>query len=86
MIIFSIIAVFCYLLCGFRILSFERSSHHRGYAFLATILIASFIGQAVYIIFFKDPVTLWDAILAVLLTCIIYQSKGNVAKLLRRTS
>ena len=82
MIICQIVAVLCYLFCGFRILSFERSSHHKGYALLASILIASFIGQAVYIVFFKDPVTMWDAILAMLLTVIIFRTKGNVAKLI----
>ncbi|ENU43012.1 MULTISPECIES: phage holin family protein [Acinetobacter calcoaceticus/baumannii complex] len=81
MIIVQIVAVLCYLFCGFRILSFERSGHHKGFAFLATVLVASFIGQAVYIVFFKEPVTVWDAILAMLLTLIVYRTKGNVAKI-----
>lgn len=85
MIIFQVVAVLCYLFCGFRILSFERSSYHRGFAIVASILIASFIGQAVYIVFFKDPVTMWDAILALLLTIIVHRTKGNVAKLIWST-
>ncbi|ELY5698030.1 phage holin family protein [Acinetobacter baumannii] len=80
MIIFQIILVICYLFCGFRILGFERAGHHKGYAFLATLLVASFIGQAVYIVFFKVPVTACDAILAMLLTLNVYRAKGNVAK------
>lgn len=55
MIIVQIVAVLCYLFCGFRILSFERSGHHKGFAILATVLVASFIGQAVYIVFLKNP-------------------------------
>lgn len=82
--LFQLIAVIAYMLCGVRIVCFNRNGtdFHRGYSFLASLLIASFMGQAVHILFFKDPVTLWDAIFAVLLTIIIYRSKGNVAKLI----
>lgn len=82
--LFQLIAVIAYMLCGIRIVCFNRNDtdFHRAYSFLATLLIASFMGQAVHILFFKDPVTLWDAIFAVLLTIIIYRSKGNVAKLI----
>ncbi|WON80834.1 phage holin family protein [Acinetobacter sp. UGAL515B_02] len=82
--LFQLIAVIAYMLCGIRIVCFNRNDtdFHHGYSFLATLLIGSFMGQAVHILFFKDPVTLWDAIFAVLLTIIIYRSKGNVAKLI----
>lgn len=82
--LFQLIAVIAYMLCGIRIVCFNRNDtdFHRGYSFLASLLIASFMGQAIHILFFKDPVTLWDAIFAVLLTIIIYRSKGNVAKLI----
>ncbi len=80
--LFQFIAVIAYLLCGIRITCYQRLAYHRGYSWLATILIASFLGQSVHILFFKDPVTLWDAIFAILLTVIIFKRKGNVAKLI----
>lgn len=48
---------------------------HRGYAWLAAVLIAACLGQAVHILFFKDPVTVWDAFFAVLLAVLIYKTK-----------
>ena len=81
--LFQAIAVIAYVICGFRIAAFSQGGDfHRGYSFLAAILIASFLGQCIHILFFKDPVTLWDAIFAVLLAFIIMQTKGNVAKLI----
>ncbi|MRA09692.1 phage holin family protein [Acinetobacter nosocomialis] len=81
--VFQIIAVFAYLFCGIRIVCFNHNGNFsRKYAWLATVLIASFLGQSVHIIFFKDPVTLWDAIFAIILAVLIYRSQGNVAKLI----
>ena len=82
--IFQFIALIAYLFCGLRIICFDSTDlqHRKTYSYLATILIASFIGQCVHILFFKDPVTLWDAIFAVLLAVLIYRTKGNVAKLI----
>lgn len=87
-ILFQYIALIAYIFCGLRIICFDPRGlrYHRQYSFLATILIASFMGQSVHILFFKDPVTLWDAIFALLLTVIIYRSKGNVAKMIWSTS
>ncbi|HAV5431529.1 phage holin family protein [Acinetobacter sp. ANC 5659] len=80
--VFQFIALLAYLFCGIRIVCFNHNgNYNRKYAILATVLIASFLGQSVHIIFFKDPVTLWDAIFAILLAVIIYRSQGNVAKL-----
>lgn len=83
-IIFQTIALLAYLICGIRIICFDPEGlrHRHGFSILATILIASFIGQSVHILFFKDPVTLWDAVFAVLLAVLIWRSKGNVAKLI----
>jgi hypothetical protein len=81
--LFQFIAVAAYLFCGFRIICFNPAgNHHSGYALLAAFLIASFMGQTVHILFFKDPVTLWDAVFAVLLAVIIYRARGNVCKLI----
>ena len=37
------------------------------------------------VIFIKDPVTIWDAILAVFLLVFIFKCKGNVVSMLRST-
>lgn len=82
--LFQLVALIAYLFCGLRIICFDSNGHrHRqGYSLLATVLIASFMGQSVHILFFKDPVTVWDAVFAALLAVIIYRAKGNVAKLI----
>lgn len=87
-VIFQLIALIAYLFCGIRIICFDTSGlrQRQEYSVLATILIAAFIGQSVHILFFKDPVTLWDAIFAVLLAVLIWRSKGNVAKLIWSTT
>ena len=83
-IMFQLIALIAYMICGIRIICFDAEGlrHRHGFSILATILIAAFIGQSVHILFFKDPVTLWDAIFAVLLAVLICRAKGNVAKLI----
>ncbi|ENV91161.1 hypothetical protein F938_03660 [Acinetobacter bereziniae LMG 1003 = CIP 70.12] len=82
--LFQFVALIAYMICGFRIICFnsEGLCHRQGYSILAAILIGSFIGQSVHILFFKDPVTLWDAIFAILLCVLILRTKGNVAKLI----
>ena len=83
-ILFQFIALIAYIFCGLRIICFDAAGlrYHPQYSILATILIASFMGQSVHILFFKDPVTLWDAVFSILLAVIIYKAKGNVAKLI----
>ena len=68
-----------------RILCFENnnSAHKRKHELLAMILIASFMGQSVNILFLKDPVTVWDAIFGMVLFGIIWTAKGNVAQLFK---
>ena len=82
--LFQFVALLAYLFCAFRIICFSRNGaeFHRGYAWFAAILIAACLGQTVHILFFKDPVTVWDAFFSVLLAVLIYNAKGNVAKLI----
>lgn len=82
--LFQFIALIAYMICGVRIICFNPTGlqHRRGYSILATILIGAFMGQTIHILFYKDPVTLWDAIFAVLLCVLILRTKGNVAKLI----
>ena len=81
---FQIVALIAYMICGLRIICFDAQGlqHRRGYSVIATILIAAFMGQSVHILFFKDPVTLWDALFAILLAVLILRTKGKVAKLI----
>lgn len=87
-ILFQFIALIAYIFCGLRIICFDPTGlrHRRLYSCMATILIASFMGQSIHILFFKDPVTLWDAVFSVFLAVIIYRAKGNVAKVIWSTS
>ena len=82
--LFQTVALVAYIFNAFRIICFNRNGadFHRGYAWLAAVLIAACLGQAVHILFFKDPVTVWDAFFAVLLAVLIYKTKGNMAKLI----
>ena len=82
-IMFQLIALIAYLICGLRIICFDAEGlrHRHGFSILATILIAALSGNQ-FTFSFKDPVTLWDAIFAVLLAVLICRAKGNVAKLI----
>lgn len=56
-IMFQLIALIAYLICGLRIICFdvEGLRHRHGFSILATILIAAFIGQSIHILFLKIP-------------------------------
>ena len=86
-IIFSVIAVLCYIACAFRILCFDQL-HEQSCSFrlFAVVLIGAFLAQSLHIIFIKDPVTIWDAILAMFLVMFIFRSKGNVVLMIRSTT
>lgn len=79
--IYSAIAVACYIACAVLIICFDgkNRNRHRLHEFIAMMLIASFAGQSVNIIFLKDPVTIWDAFFGVVLFVIIFKAKGNIA-------
>lgn len=83
--LFAVIAVICYFSCAMRILCFDHRYHHRRKAFeiLAVVIIAALMAQSVNIIFFKDPVTIFDALFAILLIVVVFRSKGNVATMLK---
>ena len=86
-IVFSIIAVLCYVACAFRILCFDHL-HEQSCSFrlFAVVLIGAFLAQSLHIIFIKDPVTIWDAILAIFLVLFVFRSKGDVVSMLRSSS
>ena len=85
--IFSIIAVLCYIACAFRILCFDRLYKQScPFRLFAVILIGAFFAQSLNIIFIKEPITIWDAILAVFLVIFIFRSKGNVVSMLRSST
>lgn len=85
-IIFSVIAVLCYIACAFRILCFDQLHKQScSYRLFAVVLICAFLAQSLHIIFIKDPVTIWDDVFAVFLVTFIFRSKGNVVSMLRST-
>lgn len=83
--IWSCIAVACYIACAARILCFDSSNknRHRLHEAVAVMLIGSFAGQSVNIIFLKDPVTVWDAFFGLVLLVVVFRSKGNIADMFR---
>ncbi|CAM3017373.1 hypothetical protein [Acinetobacter celticus] len=82
--IFSVIAVLCYVACAFRILCFDHL-HEQSCSFrlFAVVLIGAFLAQSLHIIFIKDPVTVWDAIFSIFLVLFIFRNKGDVVSMLR---
>lgn len=80
----AFIAVICYLACAIRILCFDKLHDQPCKArLLAVLLISSCFAQSLHIIFIKDPVTVWDAIIALFLAYFIFKNKGNLV-LMRR--
>lgn len=83
-IVFSIVALLCYVACAFRILCFDQLHKQScSVRLFAAVLIGAFLAQSLHIIFIKDPVTIWDAILAIFLVLFIFRSKGDVVSMLR---
>lgn len=86
--LYSMIAVALYIVIAFRIICFDSalSIHKRLHEFIAFILIAALFGQSINIIFYKDPVTIWDAFFAFVLFVIVFRAKGNIALIFRSNS
>ena len=87
-IIFSICAVFCYMICALRIICVdcEFSECRRLHSIVSALLIAAFMAQSVNILFLKDPVTIWDVFFALVLSAVVFKAKGNVSAMFWRTS
>lgn len=81
--LFSMITAILYILCGLRIASFSHGGNfHRGLSFVAALLIAAFMAQGIHILFFKDPVTVIDFIVAIFVAAVIFNAKGNISKII----
>ncbi|ENU79232.1 hypothetical protein F975_02924 [Acinetobacter sp. ANC 3789] len=87
-ILYSVIAVVLYVLIALRIICFDSNAtvHQRLHEMVAFILIAALFGQSINIIFYKDPVTIWDAFFALVLFVIVFRAKGNIAVIFRSKS
>lgn len=83
--LYSLIAVVCYVLCATRIICFDSQNkkHSRKHEIVAMLLIAAFAGQSINIIFLKDPVTIWDAFFGIVLCTVVFRSKGNIADIFK---
>lgn len=78
-------AAVAYLLSALRLICYcrGRSRYRRCVSLFATLLGAALCLSGLDILLHQQPVSLWQAIGAVLVCWLIFQSRGNVAALLR---
>lgn len=78
-------AAIAYLASGVRLLCFQRNGarYRRGVSLLASLLIGTLLCSGLEILLYQRPVSVWQAVLAVLLCILVYRSRGNLAALLR---
>lgn len=81
------ITALAYLGAAVRLLCFSRKGfrYRRGMSLLAAVLIGTLLCAALDIILNATPVTLWQAVLALLICILVVRSRGNVAALMRFT-
>lgn len=85
--LFATLIALTHLATALRLVCFRRrgSRIRRGIALLAALLIGTLLCNAVDIVVFQQPVTLWQGALAILLLILVYRSRGNLAALMRPT-
>lgn len=81
------ITAVAYLIAAVRLLCFHREGfrYRWGMSLLAAVLIGTLLCGALDIILNAAKVTLWQTILAVLISILVVRSRGNVASLMRFT-
>lgn len=81
------ITALAYFIAAVRLLCFSRHGYRYrwGMSLLATVLIGTLLCGALDIILNAAKVTLWQAVLAVLICILVVRSRGNVASLMRFT-
>ncbi|OAV00215.1 MULTISPECIES: phage holin family protein [Moraxella] len=80
---FEFIAILLNVAIGARLTWFERGEkrHSRRHALLAALMIAASLAHAVYIGFISHSVTLFELVFSAIFAYLVWQSKGNVARL-----
>lgn len=71
-----------------RLLLYRRNGarFRRGMSWLAYLLIVGTGGQALDVLVRHEPVTVWQAVVAVLIAVLVYRAQGNVACIVRVNS
>ncbi|KKO04051.1 hypothetical protein LCGC14_0089450 [marine sediment metagenome] len=85
--LFATFVATAHIITALRLVCFRRrgSRIRRGIALLAALLIGTLLCNAVDIMVFQQPVTIWQGSLAILLLILVYRSRGNLAALMRPT-
>lgn len=80
-----LVTALAYLLGALRLACYSRSGarYRRGMSLLASLFGAAMCINGLEMLLYQPPVSLWQAITAVLLCTLIHRSRGNVAALLR---
>lgn len=76
------------LASALRLLLYRRNGarFRRGMSWLAYLLIVGTGGQALDVLVRHEPVTVWQAVVAVLIAVLVYRAQGNVACIVRVNS
>ncbi|MEN5066762.1 phage holin family protein [Achromobacter aegrifaciens] len=71
-----------------RLLLYRRNGarFRRGMSWLAYLLIVGTGGQALDVLVRHEPVTVWQAVVAMLIAVLVYRAQGNVACIVRVNS
>lgn len=85
--ILPMITALAYITAAVRLLCFSRDGYRYrwGMSLLAAVLIGTLLCGALDIILNAAKVTLWQALLALLICILVLRSHGNVASLMRFT-
>ncbi|RHW21689.1 phage holin family protein [Pseudomonas jilinensis] len=80
-----VITILAYLAAALRLLCFNRHGYRyrRGVSLLASALIGVLLCSALDLVLHPAPVTIWQALLALLISVLVFRSRGNLAHLLR---
>ncbi|MGG4659352.1 phage holin family protein [Pseudomonas vlassakiae] len=80
-----LVTAFAYLFGALRLACYSRSGarYRRSISLLASLFGAALCINGLELLLYQPPVSLWQAITAVLLCTLIHRSRGNVAALLR---
>ncbi|MFT4454966.1 phage holin family protein [Pseudomonas sp. RTCS2] len=83
--VIPLITASAYLFGALRLACYSRGNarYRRGISLLASLFGAALCMSGLELLLYRPPVSLWQAVTAVLLCTLIYRSRGNVAALLR---
>jgi len=76
------------LAAAVRLMCFRRrgARYRRGMSWIAYLLVVGTGGQALDVLVRHEPVTVWQAVVALLIAILVYRAQGNVACIVRVNS